>query len=88
MAQLQVTCINKTNRFNPHERIQNIGGSGFKFSQPDAIRCIEQGVHSFYVTVGHNTVKVIVAKHEGNKYIKTENDGIQPDNLLSLPECR
>lgn len=88
MAQLQVTCINKTNRFNPHERIQNIGGSGFKFSQPDAIRYIEQGIHSFYVTVGRNTVKVIVAKHEGNKYIKTENDGIQPDNLLSLPECR
>lgn len=52
MAQLQVTCINKTNRFNPHERIQNIGGPGFKFSQPDAIRCIEQGIHSFYVTVG------------------------------------
>ncbi|WP_157785358.1 DUF3892 domain-containing protein, partial [Bradyrhizobium yuanmingense] len=23
----------------------------------------------------------------GHKYIKTKADGIQPDNLLSLPEC-
>jgi hypothetical protein len=30
---------------------------------------------------------VIVAVHNGHKYIKTKADGIQPDNLLSLPEC-
>ncbi|MDD3927909.1 MAG: DUF3892 domain-containing protein, partial [bacterium] len=23
----------------------------------------------------------------GNKYLKTQNDGEQPNNLLSLPEC-
>jgi hypothetical protein len=88
MAHLQVTCINKNDRQNPHERIRAIGGAGFRFSHPDAISCIERGVHSFYVTVGKNTVDVIVATHNGNKYIKTRNDGIQPDNLLSLPECR
>jgi hypothetical protein len=32
-------------------------------------------------------VNVIVATHNGNKYIKTEADGIHPDNLLALPEC-
>jgi Protein of unknown function (DUF3892) len=88
MAHLQVTCINKTDRFNPHERIRNIGGSGFRFSQPDAIGYIERGVHSFYVTVGRNTVDVVVATHSGNKYLKTRPDGVQPDNLLSLPECQ
>jgi hypothetical protein len=87
MAHLQITCINKTNRFNPHERIQNIGGPGFKFSQPDAIRYIESGAHSFFVQVRGYSVGVIVAVHNGNKYIKTQNDGVQPDNLLSLPEC-
>jgi histone H3/H4 len=88
MPRLQITCINKADRQNPHERIQNVGGAGFKFSQPDAIKCIEQRLHSFYVSVGGNTVNVIIATHNGNKYIKTENDGIQPDNLLKLPECR
>lgn len=32
--------------------------------------------------------KVIVSVSRfGNKYLKTENDGETPDNLLSLPEC-
>lgn len=87
MAHLQVTCINKSDRSNPHERIQNIGGPGYKFSEADAIRYIESGYHTFFVTVGVYTVDVIVATHEGRKYLKTRNDGIRPDNLLNLPEC-
>ena len=43
---------------------------------------------SFYVAVGGRSVWVIVAKSAyGNKYLKTEADGEQPNNLLSLPEC-
>jgi hypothetical protein len=38
--------------------------------------------------VGGQTVWVIVARSAaGNKYLKTQNDGEQPNNLLSLPEC-
>jgi hypothetical protein len=33
------------------------------------------------------TVEVIVATHNGKKYIKTEADGPHPNNLLALPEC-
>ena len=29
----------------------------------------------------------VAVSHYGNKYLKTENDGEQPDNLLALPEC-
>ena len=44
---------------------------------------------NFYVTRGGKTANVIVSKSDlGNKYIKTENDGAQPDNLLSLNECQ
>lgn len=33
-------------------------------------------------------VNVIVAVSANqNKYIKTENDGLQPNNLLNLPQC-
>ena len=40
------------------------------------------------MSAGGVSVDVIVASHNGNKYLKTKNDGLQPDNLLSLPECK
>lgn len=88
----QVRCINKTPRYDPHDRIKNIGGqnpdgSNWQITQPEAIVGIETGKWGFHVTAGGKTARVIVATHNGNKYIKTENDGLQPDNLLSLPEC-
>ena len=49
---------------------------------------IETGQWTFYVTRGGNRANVIVAvRSYGNKYINTESDGEQPNNLLSLPEC-
>jgi Protein of unknown function (DUF3892) len=89
---IRVECINKTDRNNPHERIRFIGGRNpdgkrWKLSQPDAIEGIESGQYQFYVLQGGYRVEVIVAVHSGHKYIKTRADGVQPDNLLALPEC-
>ena len=53
----------------------------------DAIAGIERGQWAFYVSVGGNSVWVIIALHNGNKYLKTQADGIHPDNLLALPDC-
>lgn len=88
----QVKCINKTDRFNPHERIKNIGGfdngKAWKLTQEEGIQGIESGKWSFFVSVAGKSVWVVVAKSQyGHKYLKTEADGEQPDNLLSLPEC-
>lgn len=92
MSRHQVSCINKSDRYNQHERITHIGGvnpdgTRWKLTQPQAIADIENGKYSFYVSVSGRTVEVIVAKHNGNKYLKTTADSDHPNNLLSLPEC-
>lgn len=89
----EIRCINKSDRFSPHERIHNVGGansdgSRWKLAQVDAITGIEAGRYSFYVNRGGRPVDVVVAVSAlGNKYLKTTADGEQPNNLLSLPEC-
>ena len=91
-ARHRIQCINKTDRYDPHDRIKNVGGSNpdstrWKLSQPEAIAGIEAGTWEFYVSVAGISVDVIVANRLGHKYLKTRNDGDHPNNLLSLPEC-
>ena len=89
----QITCINKSDRFNPHERITHMGGvnpngSRWLITQQQAIAGIKEGKWDFYVTRGGRTVDVVVAvSRYGNEYVKTVADGEQPDNLLSLDSC-
>ena len=89
---IRIDCINKDDRYSPHERIQNVGGPNddgtrWRITLDEAITGIQEGRWAFYVHAGGRTVNVIVAEHEGRKYLKTEADGYSPDNLLSLPEC-
>jgi hypothetical protein len=92
-VRVQIGCINKTNRDDPHDRISHIGGinadqSRWKLTETDAITGIDQGKWSFFVgRPGGGSVDVIVAIRLGRRYLKTIADGEQPDNLLALPEC-
>jgi len=88
MARRQVKCINKTDRPNPWERIRRIGGDGWRREQQEAVRDIETRTHSYFVVRSGRQVEVIVAVSRfGNKYLKTEADGADSNNLLELPEC-
>lgn len=92
-TKLQVKCINKTDRYNAHERIKNIGGSSggqqWKHTESYAIQCIKNDTYSYYVinNEGKEIAVIIATSRYGNEYLKTVADGEQPDNLLSLPEC-
>ncbi|MFA5252271.1 MAG: DUF3892 domain-containing protein [Phycisphaerae bacterium] len=89
----RIQCINKSDRYNPHERIINIGGVNadgkrWKITETEAIRGIEDGKWLFFVNVNNKEVDVIIAVSQwGHKYLKTKADGEHPNNLLSLPEC-
>jgi hypothetical protein len=88
----RIECIRRPPAHRP-VRVLGVGGSlangrQWQLSAAEAIAEIERG-QAFYVErpVG-DRVKVIVSHtHAGRKYIKTEADGDQPNNLLALPEC-
>jgi len=88
----RIKCVNKDPRNDPYHAITHVGGfetSQWKITLADAIGKIEKGEWRFYVEQPRNDkvwVEVAVSRF-GNKYLKTEADGDEPNNLLSLPEC-
>lgn len=89
---LQVLCINKTDRTSPHERISHIGGmnadrSLWRLTEDAAIAGMKAGKWTFYTNVGGRRANVRIGHHLGREYLTTEPDGQQPNNLLSLSEC-
>lgn len=92
-SDVKVTCINKSDRQSPHERIRNIGGinadgTRWKLTEGAAINGVEQGKWRFYTSVAGKSVWVVIASSQsGQRYLKTESDAYIPNNLLSLPEC-
>ncbi|MHC6155736.1 DUF3892 domain-containing protein [Bradyrhizobium elkanii] len=82
------TCITKLpNHQDRHRRIQAVGSSAWRDSEQTAIANVKRDKSAYDVTEQGKTVKVIVKKHDGREYLKTENDHFLPDNLLSLPDC-
>jgi hypothetical protein len=89
----QVRCITRDDRYSPHDRITQIGGvnpdgSNWRLALAEAIQGIKTGKWRFFVErpLGDRVI-VIVASRNGREYLKTEADGDEPNNLLSLPMC-
>lgn len=87
MADVQVTCINKTDRNSSHEGITHLGGSGWRWTRQQVIDSIEAKSNTFFTRVGGNRADVGVVNGTNGKYVRTHADGKWNDNLLALPEC-
>ena len=88
MSDLQVTCINKQPRTNPHEAITHLGGSWGKWTRQQVVDSIKAKTHTFHTRVGGKRAEVGVVDGPNGAYVRTYADGVWNDNLLALPECR
>jgi len=87
MADFKATCHTPDNN-DADRRIQALGGSGWYKNIDNIIAEIEGGINRFSAVAKGTEVRIVVAKRSnGRKYLKTETDGIEPDNLLALPKC-
>lgn len=88
----EIKCSTKAEHTNPHERITHVGGSGvhpWKLPLDQAINQIEKGRWTFYIkTPGDGRLPVVIAEYEdGTKYLTTDPDGAQMNDLFGLPDC-
>jgi hypothetical protein len=87
MADLQVTCIRKIPRDNPHEGITAIGGFGWILTTPVAIQHIRFGTNTFFTQVNGRFARVAVVDGPNGPYLRNHADGYWTNNLLALAEC-
>jgi hypothetical protein len=65
---VQIMCINKTDRSSRHERISHVGGvnadgTRWKITEDAAIAGIRNGTWSFWTAGGGESTWVIIVKH-------------------------
>lgn len=85
MTQRQVTHSGK----DGHGNITAIGKPGEFWSprqSPDAIRDIESGLHSYYVSWPEKTTVINVVIGASGKYLRTDRDNTTRNNLDDLPD--
>ena len=87
MADVQVTCINKQPRQNPHEGITHLGGAEWRWTRQQVIDSINGGTNTFFTLVGGRRANVAVVNGANGPYLRTHADGVWNDNLLALQEC-
>lgn len=56
-------------------------------SRSDAISDIESGRHRYFVRVGYQEVDIHVAGSGNSKYLRTDPDKTESNNLHELPDC-
>jgi hypothetical protein len=93
VTEIEIRCINRSDRTTPDDRIHHVGGvnsdgSRWKLTEDQAIAGIKDDRWKFWAASGATKAQIVVAKSKvGREYLKLDVDELQPDSLLSLPEC-
>lgn len=87
MADVQVTCINKSPRQNPYEGISHLGGVDWRWTRQQVIESINSRTNSFFTRVNGNRSEIGVVNGPNGQYLRTYSNGQWTDNLLALVEC-
>jgi hypothetical protein len=92
VQEAKITCVAKTGRREPYDRIRSLGGglhAYWEISHERAIDLLEHDRCRFYTCTGEGKrlYLVVVTSPDGHKYVKTVADSEQPEHLLTLPEC-
>ena len=92
MADCQVTCITKPDRFSPHEHITHLGNCpAWKWTREQVIASIDAGTNTFFVVdpvTGRRSEVGVMRPNGRAAYLRTHADGDWNDNLLSLQNCQ
>ncbi|WP_409517271.1 DUF3892 domain-containing protein [Diaphorobacter sp.] len=91
---IRITCVKLDPQREPCERVRKIGGvypdgSRWQLRIEEAIAGASAGKWHFHVDGDvHSMVKVIIATSSGGqRFLKSQYDGLEPSSLLKLPEC-
>lgn len=89
MTTFYANCHTPDN-YDQDRRIQGLGGSFGWLDIDTIIYMIDVQYHTFYTQPAFGTgQKIVTAIHPRSlrKYLKTIADGVEPNNILSLPHC-
>ncbi len=92
---VRITCINKDNgdHYDPYLGITDFGwkeestGKTGKCTRSQMVTYLEEGNTAYVADSRGNVVWLVVRLRQGVKYVKTESNGKETDNLLALSEC-
>jgi hypothetical protein len=88
VTDVQVTCTDKTNRFD-HEAITHLGGHNWHLPKQEVVIRIDSRLNRFFTHSGPYRAWLRTRLGRGGvKYVQTESDPTPQNNLLNLPDCR
>src|SRR5438105_10645434 len=87
MSDVQVTCVNKIPRDNPHEGITYLGGTQWRWTRQQVVDSIEDGSNTFFTVVGGKRANIGVVNGAHGKYVQTYAAGQWNNDLLALAAC-
>lgn len=87
MADVQVTCIRKQPRNNPHEGITHLGARTWEWTRKEVVDSINARTNTFFTLKDGVRADIGVVNGPNGPYVRTYANDKWTDNLLSLNEC-